>query len=433
MTFLKRFHRRDLFRVSAAAAAGAAVAESGSAQRPEPQTPDIEIPKAIRDLRPMTAGITPISDDERRARIARAQELIRENRMDGIVIEPGTTLLYYTGVRWGLSERLFAFIIPANGQPAWICPGFEENRAREVTRFSNDVRVWQEHENPCQFIVQFLKERGSRFNRIGVEQYARFFILDNLRKASPATEYPIADPVTVGCRMIKSAHEIALMQRANEITLAAFKAAYPFAKEGMTPRDFGALIRAAHTALGAPGGSGGPSFGKATSNPHGSIAPQVLKEGDVILVDGGCDIEGYKSDITRSWVYGKPSEKQIRIWNLERKAQDAALAAARPGVPCEAVDYAARKVLTDAGLGPDYKLPGLPHRTGHGIGMDGHEAINLVRGNKIPMRPGMCFSDEPMIVVPDEFGIRLEDCMHITENGAKLFTTQAPSIEHPFG
>jgi Xaa-Pro aminopeptidase len=231
--------------------------------------------------------------------------------------------------------------------------------------------------------------------------------------------------------MIKSPAELALMQRANDITIAAYRAAAATLRQGMTQDEFAANVAAAFTALGVEGGAFA-SFGKYTAFPHGSIQQQHLKEGDVVLMDGGCSVENYASDITRTFVFGKPSNRQREIWNLERKAQDAGFAAAKVGATCESVDAAARKVITDAGFGPGYKVPGLPHRTGHGIGLDGHEWTYLVRGNKTPLAPGMCFSDEPTIVIYGEFGIRLEDCMYITEEGAKFFTKQSPSIEQPF-
>jgi Xaa-Pro dipeptidase len=245
-------------------------------------------------------------------------------------------------------------------------------------------------------------------------------------------QFVLATPVTAGCRMIKSATEIALMQRANDITIEAFKAAFAALADGMTQFEFQRNIRAAFDALGAPGGSAGAQFGQYTAFPHGSITPQRLREGDVVLVDGGCNIEGYQSDVTRTTVFGKPTRRQTDVWNLEKEAQTAAFKAAQVGATCESVDAAARKVITDAGFGPDYKVPGLPHRTGHGIGMDGHEWTNFVRGNTTKLAPGMCFSDEPMIAIYGEFGIRLEDCLYITETGPRFFTQQSPSIDRPF-
>ena len=397
-------------------------AERNVAQPPDP----------IRQLRLLSGKAAPISDDERRARLAKAQRLMVENKIDAIFLESGSSLFYFTGVRWGNSERMFAAVIPARGEIAWITPKFEEARARELIRFGQDIRAWEEDESPYKVVADIFKDRGIRTGRIGMEERVRFFLFDGIRQEAKHLEFVSADPVTVGCRVIKSSTELALMQHANDITLVAFKAAAATLKAGMTQFEFGANVRAAFSALGSSG-SALIGFGEYTAFPHGSIQPQKLKEGDVVLMDGGCAVEGYQSDITRTFVFGKPTQRQREVWNLERKAQDAAFAAAKPGVTCEAVDAAARKVITDAGFGPDYKVPGLPHRTGHGIGLDGHEWTNFVRGNKTKLQPGMCFSDEPMIAIYGEFGVRLEDCLYITETGAKMFTPQSISIDQPFG
>jgi Xaa-Pro dipeptidase len=390
------------------------------------------VPPSIAALKPFPGKATPITDDERRGRIEKARRLMTEHGMGAIVLEPGTSMTYFVNVRWGTSERPFLLVIPAKGELAYVAPGFEEARAREITRFTNDIRVWQEDEDWGAVVAGILKDRGVTTGKVGVEERVRFFIPEGLRAAAPATEFVLATPVTAGCRTIKSPAELALMQRANDITIDAYRAAFASLKEGLTQFEFGANIRSAFEALGAPGGGAGAQFGEYTAFPHGSIAPQTLKEGDVVLVDGGCSIEGYQSDITRTTVFGKPSKRQTDVWNLEKAAQTAAFKAAQVGATCESVDAAARKVITDAGFGPGYKVPGLPHRTGHGIGMDGHEWTNFVRGNKTKLAPGMCFSDEPMIAIYGEFGIRLEDCLYITGNGPKFFTQQAPSIDKPF-
>jgi Xaa-Pro dipeptidase len=392
-----------------------------------------QVPDSIRALKPFPGHAVPISDDERRTRIEKARRLMTENGLGAIVLEPGTSMSYYVNVRWGLSERPFLLVIPATGELAYISPGFEEQRAREITRFTNDVRVWQEDEDWGALVAGVLKDRGVATGKVGVEERVRFFIPEGLRRAAPQIEFVLATPVTAGCRMFKSPAEIALMQRANDITIEAYKAAFAALHEGMTQFEFANNVRAAFSALGAPGGSAGAQFGQYSAFPHGSIQPQRLKPGDVVLVDGGCSVEDYASDITRTTVFGKPSQRQIDVWNLEKRAQTAAFTAAQVGATCESVDAAARKVITDAGFGPDYKVPGLPHRTGHGIGMDGHEWTNFVRGNKTKLAPGMCFSDEPMIAIYGEFGIRLEDCLYITEDGPKFFTQQSPSIDQPFG
>lgn len=379
----------------------------------------------------MTAGVKPITADERAARLEKARKLMVDNKINAIYLEGGSSMFYFTGVRWGLSERPFVCVIPAKGDPAWVCPGFEEERARELVARNAEVRVWQEDESPYRQIAGILKDRGTT-GRVAVDERLRHFIFSGVKKELPGTDFVDGEPVTAGCRMIKSATELALMQKASDITIEAFRAAFATFREGMTQDDLRANIAAAHRALGAPGGSASVSFGKFTAFPHGSIEPQKLAEGDVIQVDGGCAIDGYQSDITRTTVFGKASARQIEIWELEKKAQAAAFAVVKPGTPCEAVDAAARKVITDAGFGPDYKVPGLPHRTGHGIGLDGHEWTNFVRGNKTPLAPGMCFSNEPMIAIYGEFGIRLEDCLYVTETGAQYFSQPSPSIDKPF-
>ncbi|HEY3105081.1 MAG TPA: Xaa-Pro peptidase family protein [Pyrinomonadaceae bacterium] len=391
-----------------------------------------EVPDLIQRLRKMTAGIVPISDDERKARIAKAQRLMAEQKIDAIYLEPGSSMFYFTGMRWSTSERMFAVVIPQRGELAWVCPKFEEERARELIKFGNDIRTWEEDESPYRRVAQIFRDRGIRSGRIGIEERVRFFLYDGIRQAAPRLEFISATPITAGCRMFKSPGEIALMQKANDLTIVAYRATWATMRDRMPQEEFANNCATAFRNLGVQGGIF-CSFGKYTAFPHGSSTPQTLEEGDVVLMDGGCSVEGYQSDITRTFVFGKPTQRQRDIWNLERKAQDAGFAAAQIGAPCEAVDAAARKVITDAGFGSDYKVPGLPHRTGHGIGLDGHEWTNFVRGNKTPIQPGMCFSDEPTIVIYGEFGIRLEDCLYITEKGAKFFTNQSPSIDKPFG
>lgn len=390
------------------------------------------VPDSIRKLQRMTDGIVPISLDERRARIEKARRLMRDNKIDAIYIEPGSSMFYYTGMRWGTSERMLAVVIPARGELAWVCPKFEEARARELITMGNDIRTWEEDESPYRRVAEIFRDRGLRTGRVGMEERARFFLFDGIRQAAPALQFVSATPVTAGGRMFKSAAELALMQRANDMTIVAYRVTVESAREGMTQDEFAGNCGAAFRALGVQGGVF-CSFGKYTAFPHGSSTPQKLQENDIVLMDGGCSVEGYQSDITRMFVFGKSTKRQRDIWNLERKSQDAGFAAAKIGAPCEAVDAAARKVITDAGFGPDYKVPGLPHRTGHGIGLDGHEWTNFVRGNKTAIQPGMCFSDEPTIVIYGEFGIRLEDCLYITDAGPKFFTKQSPSLDEPFG
>ena len=408
----------------------------GNVARAETIEPDVfqqrDLPESIRKLTKMTDGIVPISLDERRARIENARRLMRQNRIDAIYVEPGASMFYYTGMRWSTSERMFAMVIPARGEIAWVCPKFEEERARELIKIGDDIRTWEEDESPYQRVAEIFRDRGLRTGRVGMEERVRFFLFDGIRQAAPSLQFVSATPVTAGGRMFKSGAEIALMQRANDITIVAYKATVDSVRERMTQDEFSGNCASAFRVLGVQGGVF-CSFGKYTAFPHGSSTPQKLKEGDVVLMDGGCGVEGYQSDITRTFVFGKPTQRQRDIWNLERRSQDAGFAAAKVGAPCEAVDAAARKVITDAGFGPNYKVPGLPHRTGHGIGLEGHEWTNFVRGNKTPIQPGMCFSDEPTIVIYGEFGIRLEDCLYITPEGPKFFTKQSPSIDEPFG
>jgi len=386
------------------------------------------VPEAIQNLRPMTGGIQPITREERRTRIEKARRLIRENRIGAIVCEGGASMFYFTGTRWVAGDRLFAWVLPAKGEGAWVIPEADRERAVQAIHEGGDIRGWKENGDAWKTVI----DAADGAERIGIEEKVRFATFDGLRQAAPTVDFTSADPVTVGCRVIKSPAEIALMQRANDITIAAYKAAFAALREGMTNRELSANIAAAYRALGVHGDAM-VIFGSYTAFPHGSVQPQHLREGDMVLIDDGCSVEGYQSDITRTIVFGKPSARQREIWNLERKAQDAALAAARPGATCESVDAAARQVITDAGFGPGYKVPGLPHRTGHGIGLEGHEWTNLVKGNTARLEPGMCFSNEPTIAIYGEFGVRLEDCMYITRSGARTFSKQSPAIDQPFG
>ena len=378
-----------------------------------------DVPAAIKKLKPMLDGVQPITDDERHARVEKARRLMRENKITAVLFEPGSSLFYFTGMRGGNAS----WVLAASGEAAWITPA-------ESASLQGEVRTFTNPEGRIRQLAQFLKEHGGA--RVGIEERAVFGTFDGLRHELPQVEFVSGDAVSAGCRMIKSSAELALMQRAADITIEAYRVAFETLEEGMTQGQLSANIAAAYQQMGVRGDAM-TSFGEYTAYPHGSIQPQHLRQGDLVLIDDGCSVDGYQSDITRTKIFGKPTARQTQVWNLERKAQDAALAAAKPGVPCEAVDAAARKVITDAGFGPGYKVPGLPHRTGHGIGLDVHEWTYFVKGNKTPLRPGMCFSDEPMIAIYGEFGIRLEDCLHITEDGARMFTKQAVAIDQPFG
>jgi Xaa-Pro dipeptidase len=406
-----------------------AVAAAGATRLADAQP--AEVPEAIRKLRPMLDGIQPITAGERRARVDKAQRLMRDNKIGAVLLEGGTSMFYFSGTRWNPGERTFALVIPANGELAWVVESGEKSAIHhELLSTGADVRVAQDNADSFKKLAQVLKERGA--TRVGVEERVRFAVYDGIRKEAPSLEFTSADPVTAGCRVIKSPAEIALLQRANDITIEAYRAAFTTLREGMSNGELAKNISAAFRALGADGGAMA-IFGKYTAFPHGSIAPQKLREGDFVLIDDGVSVEGYQSDITRTVIFGKPTARQRQVWDLERKAQDAALAAANVGATCESVDAAARDVITKGGFGPGYKVPGLPHRTGHGIGLDGHEWTYLVKGNKTKIQPGMCFSDEPTIAIYGEFGVRLEDCMYITESGAKMFTKQSPAIDQPFG
>ena len=360
---------------------------------------------------------------------------MRDNNLSAILLAQGTSLNYFTGIRWEGGERLFAMVLPAKGEAFYVSPAFEEGRAREqIAQAPNgrspDLRIWQEDESPYARVAQGLSDHGIASGTIGVDETVKFLFSDNLRKAAASATFTSATPVTAGCRMIKSRHEIDLMRLAAKVTLAAYEATYRSLSVGITQHDVSDLLEKAHSKLGFEGGAD-VQVGEFSSFPHGSIQPQVIREGTIVMVDGGCSVEGYQSDITRTFVLGKASDKMKQVFDIVYKAQSAALAAAKPGAEAGSVDAAARKVITDAGYGPDYKY--FTHRLGHGMGMDGHEWPYLVRGNATKLEPEMTFSDEPGIYIHGEFGIRLEDDMHITENGAELFTPQSPSLENPFG
>jgi Xaa-Pro dipeptidase len=383
-------------------------------------------------LKPMTGEVVPISKSEREGRIAKAQRLLAENKMDALVIESGTALNYFTGITWGPSERTMAVIIPAKGDAKYICPGFEEARLREQVTIGTEVYAWQEDESPYQLIAKVIKDAGISFGNVAIEERVRFFIADGIRKAAPDLNYVSGDPVTIPCRIIKSSAEIKLMQTATDITLAAIKYGASQLKEGMSQGELASIITKAQNDLGGSADFALCLFGKSSAYPHGSKQPQQLQQGDIVLMDCGCLVEGYCSDVTRTIVFGEASKRQQEIWSLEKEAQAAGFAAAKLKAPCEAVDAAARKVITDAGFGPGYKLPGLPHRTGHGIGMDVHEWGNMVKGNTQLLEPGMCFSIEPTISIVGEFGVRFEDCVYMTEEGPKWFSSPSKSINEPF-
>lgn len=399
------------------------------------------LPPSIAELTSLRERARPITADERRGRVERAVALMTEERLDAVVLTPGTSLRYFTGIEWWGGERLFACAVPRSGAPFFVCPGFEEERARELIAqgpFSGsaaDVRVWQEDESPYELLAHGLKDRGLATGMLGIEESAKFVFADGIAKAIPQARVVSATAVTAGCRMIKDAHELELMKLANQATWQVYRAVYRALAPGMTRLQFAGLIAQAYERIGFPGDAT-VQTGPYTALPHGSIAPQVIAEGTILMVDDGCDVEGYKSDITRTFVLGKASEKMNRVFGIVRRAQDAALATAKPGVALEAIDAAARAVIVDAGYGPGFRI--FSHRLGHGIGMDGHEWPYLVKNDMfgwqktLTARPGMTFSNEPGVYLRGEFGVRLEDDMVITPAGAELFTPQSESLEKPF-
>ena len=366
----------------------------------------------------MTARAQPISVAERQSRVAKAQRLMEEHDIDAVLVEAGSALIYFTGVRWWRSERFTGVVIPREGDIAFITPYFEEPSVRESMAFGDDVRTWHEHENPFALVAGILSDRGLREGRIGVEETVRHFISDGVRQEVPKFEMVSANAVTRGCRMFKSPAEVALMQTANDVTLRAYRHVYANLELGMQPADVSAMMNEATRKLG-----GTPRFSvvllnEASAYPHGTRQPQTLREDSVVLMDCGCEVHDYESDISRTWVFGEPTDKQRRVWNTVKRGQEMALETAQVGVPAGWVDDVVRDFYTKEGFGPDYRTPGLSHRLGHGIGMDGHEPINFVRGETTRLQPGMCFSNEPGIYIFGEFGVRLEDCLTMTRRGA---------------
>ena len=393
------------------------------------------LPPAIAALTPMTSGVQPITVDERRARIEKATRLMREKRIDALLLTGGTSLEYFTNMRWGLSERMLALVLPVKGTPFIVCPKFEEERAMEQARTGpldkgTEVRTWEEDDSPAALVADGLRSRGIASGTLGIEETVRFVFSDGVAKALPTIRLTTGTPITAACRGVKSDAELALMRHASAVTLKAYEAAWKSLADGMTQNQFAGFVSAAHQRLGYQGAAG-VQVGEYSALPHGSVTPQVIREGTILLIDGGCKVEGYNSDLSRTFVLGKATDRMKKVFDIEHQAQTAALKAARPGVECQAVDAAARKVIADAGFGPGYKY--FTHRVGHGIGMDGHEWPYLVKGNTQKLEPGMTFSDEPGIYSPGEFGVRLEDDMVITADGAELMTPQSPSLEDPFG
>lgn len=421
--------RRDFLSAAAVSAGATMVPDRSAAQAPTPA-----LPPSVAELTSMKDQVRPITTAERQARIQRARALMTAAKIDALLLAGGTSTVYFTNVSWWLSERFFGIFLTAKGDDFVVCPAFEEDRAREQLDGGplkgTPVLTWQEHEDPYALSARGLRDRGLATSRVGIEETVRFVFSDALAKAAPSAACVSGTPVTAGCLQVKDAHEIELMRLAARVTLKAYAAAWRALRPGMTQTDFAGLVSAAHARLGFQGGAG-VQVGQYSALPHGSVTPQVITEGSILLIDGGCSADGYRSDISRTFVLGKATDRMKTVFDVARRAQDAALRAARPGVPCEAVDAAARKVVEDAGYGPGYAR--FSHRLGHGMGMDGHEWPYLVKGNVLPLAPGMTFSNEPGVYLKGEFGVRVEDDMLITPSGAELFTPQSPSLEDPFG
>jgi Xaa-Pro dipeptidase len=424
--------RRNLIGASAAAAASTAV--SGVSRAAASDAAE-GLPPSIAALAPPPGVPGPITTAERRGRVEKAKRLMAENGIEALLMSGGTTMRYFANVNWWLSERMMALVVPARADAFVICPAFEEERAREQLDggpFGADTRVytWEEHEDPYALVAEGLRDRGLAGGKVGIEEKTYYVYSNGIAQSAPAFEPVDAISVTAGCRGVKDEHELELMRFASQVTLRAYKAAYEAMEEGMTQDEFASLVSVAHERQGYRGRAG-VQVGEYSALPHGSATPQVIREGTILLIDGGCSVEGYRSDISRTFVLGAPTDKMRRVFDIELAAQSAALAAARPGVECQAVDAAARKVIEDAGYGPGYRY--FTHRVGHGLGMDGHEWPYLVKGNTTLLESGMTFSDEPGIYIRGEFGVRLEDDMYITADAAELFTPQSPSLDDPFG
>ncbi len=422
-----QFNKRQFLKASGAALAALPFANSALASSSKSVT------KPQGELTDLTTDVLPISVAERKARIAKAQRLMQQHNIAAMVLEPGAAMDYFTGIQWWRSERLTAVIIPSEGDIAVVCPFFEEPSIRESLAVGKDVRVWQEHESPFERVKQILADRKISKGSLAFEDSVRYFVQRGIMTLLPSMQDTSAEPITLGCRMYKDQHELQLMHKANEITLAAYQHVWSQLELGMSQTDVKALMASAQSALGGAGIWGMALFNEASAYPHGTKQQQTIGEGSIVLMDCGCSVEGYQSDISRTFVFGEPSKKQQKIWNTVRKGQQIAFEAATLGTPAGKVDDAVRVYYQQQGLGPDYKLPGLSHRTGHGIGMQGHEPVNFVHGEQQPLQAGMCFSNEPGIYLPGEFGVRLEDCLYMTSSGIQWFTVPPDSLDSPIG
>ncbi len=385
----------------------------------------------LAQFKPWQNRVAPIAAAERHARITKVRGEMARARIDALLIGAGASLRYFCGLPWGASERLVAMLLLPSGEPIYICPGFERGSFEADLAIPGDLRLWQEDESPSELLARALPANAGV---LAIDSAMAFQFVERLRKVAPSWRLLDAAPLVDACRMRKSDAELALMQEAKNITLTVQRSAARILRAGISASEVRKFIDDAHRALGGLGSSFCiVQFGESTAYPHGLPGDCILHDGDVVLIDTGTTVDGYNSDITRTYVFGAANAEQRAIWELEHAAQQAAFDAVQPGRPCEDVDHAARRVLEMAGLGPDYQLPGLPHRTGHGIGLSIHEPAYLVRGDRTPLASGMCFSNEPMIVIPKRFGVRLEDHFHVTEHGAQWFTQPQPSIDKPFG
>jgi Xaa-Pro dipeptidase len=390
--------------------------------------------QALAKLTNMTLDIEPIDLAQYQQRLSHAQVLMKQAGLDAVYLNAGTNLYYFTGTRWYASERLVGAILPAQGNLFYIAPHFEIDSLAGFMLIKGDVKGWHEDESPYELVVETLKKGGVSAGKIGIDESASFFLADGLRLAGPEFDFVSAKAVTAGCRAQKSMAELALLQRAKDMTMEVHKAVASILRPGITTEEVTAFINVAHQKVGAARSSFCiVLFGVDSSFPHGVKTPNPLKQDDIVLIDTGCLLQGYNSDITRTYVYGQPNDRQRAMWEIEKEAQARAFAKAQIGVPCGDVDTAARDYSTSQGLGPDYQVPGLPHRTGHGVGLDIHEWPYLVKNDRTPLAAGMCFSNEPMLVIPGEFGVRLEDHFYMTDNGPKWFTQPSHSIDDPFG
>ncbi|WP_411816336.1 M24 family metallopeptidase [Hyphococcus sp. DH-69] len=421
-----RADRRKFLRTGGMIAIGAGLIagmkKNANAQKAEPSHPVIA----------RARNAAPISKAERNARIEKAQRIMRDQGIAATLIEPGSSLIYFTGVHWWLSERLTAAIIPAEGEIFFVTPGFEESRLREVMKVPGEVRTWEEHEDPFALVAQWMKEKRIHSKKIAIDEAVRHFIVDGINREAPRAKLVTARDVVNGCRLIKSPAELELMQIASDVTIAAYRDVYPRIEKGMGREDIQNLMYQTQAKFGGSGPSGGAQVGKGSALPHGSTIPEYVEDGSVILLDFGCNIHGYRSDISRTFVFGEPNTEQIRVWNQVRRGQDIAFEMAQVGTPAGEVDKAVRRYYESLGYGPGYQLPGLSHRTGHGIGLDVHEPINFVSNETMPLAPGMCLSNEPGIYMPGKYGVRIEDCIYMTEAGPKWFSTPPASIHRPF-